>query len=69
MGTCGRDSKHGDMERDYNAFCLPPRAYSAGFGDHRDVNQNRRTDVPAFPEAGRSIFTGLLDLGQVPCNR
>ena len=57
--------KHGDTERDYNAFSLPPRGYSAGFGNFRDINQNRRTDVLAFPQAGRSILTPFVDLIQL----
>jgi hypothetical protein len=37
--------KHGDTERDYNAFYLAPEYYSQGNGNYRDVNQNRRSDV------------------------
>ena len=37
--------KHGDMERDYNYFVLPPTPLSQGNGNYRDVNQNRRNDV------------------------
>jgi hypothetical protein len=37
--------KHGDLERDYNAFSFTPEFYSQGNGSYRDVNQNRREDV------------------------
>ena len=37
--------KHGDMERDYNAFNIPNTYYSSGPGNFRDVNQNRRSDL------------------------
>lgn len=37
--------KHGDLERDYNAFLLQPSYYSQGNGAYRDINQNRRNDV------------------------
>lgn len=37
--------KHGDLERDYNYFVVPPTFYSQGNGNYRDVNQNRRNDV------------------------
>ena len=44
--------KHGDIERDYNYFVLPPKYYSQGNGNYRDINQNRRNDVFFVPEAG-----------------
>jgi len=37
--------RHGDLERDYNAFYLPAEFYSQGNASYRDVNQNRRCDV------------------------
>ncbi|MFN0116824.1 MAG: hypothetical protein ACKVQC_00840 [Elusimicrobiota bacterium] len=37
--------KHGDMERDYNAFQVSATYYSQGNGNFRDVNQNRRNDI------------------------
>jgi hypothetical protein len=37
--------KHGDLERDYNAFLLQPSYYSQGNGAYRDINQNRRNDT------------------------
>ena len=42
--------KHGDPERDYNAFFLAAEFYSQGNGNYRDVNQNRRCDVFFHPE-------------------
>ena len=44
--------KHGDIERDYNDFVLPPTFYSQGNGNYRDINQNRRNDVFFVPQAG-----------------
>ena len=49
--------KHGDMERDYNDFYLPPEMYSQGNGNYRDVNQNRRSDV--FFQPGVDDFNVL----------
>jgi len=37
--------RHGDLERDYNEFVLPPMPMSAGPGNYRDILQNRRSDV------------------------
>jgi len=44
--------KHGDIERDYNDFILPPNYYSQGNGNYRDINQNRRNDIFFVPQAG-----------------
>jgi hypothetical protein len=44
--------KHGDLERDYNAFLLQPSYYSQGNGAYRDINQNRRNDVLFNPDVG-----------------
>ena len=41
--------KHGDLERDYNAFFQAAEFYSQGNGNYRDVNQNRRCDVLLNP--------------------
>ncbi len=50
--------KHGDIERDYNAFLIAPEPLSQGEGSYRDVNQNRRNDVLFNPEVGDfNIFT------------
>ncbi|MBP3636186.1 MAG: hypothetical protein J6K13_01360 [Clostridia bacterium] len=57
--------KHGDPERDYNAFRMRPEYYSQGNGNFRDVNQNRRCDVLFTPQvAQRNIrmFYSLLQL-------
>ena len=45
--------RHGDLERDYNAFHLPAEFYSQGNAAYRDVNQNRRCDVLLNPGRGR----------------
>lgn len=55
--------KHGDMERDYNSFNLPSQPFSAGLGNFRDINQNRRTDVVFNPSTGDSgifLFMSLI---------
>lgn len=55
--------RHGDLERDYNAFYLPAEFYSQGNASYRDVNQNRRSDVLLNPAVGDSevlAFLGLL---------
>ncbi len=55
--------KHGDPERDYNAFRMRPEYYSQGNGNFRDVNQNRRCDVlfePAVGDGNIRMFYGLL---------
>ncbi len=44
--------KHGDPERDYNAFQIEPNPYSCGNGNFRDVVQNRRNDLYITPECG-----------------
>ncbi|MBD5131878.1 MAG: cellobiose phosphorylase [Clostridiales bacterium] len=44
--------KHGDPERDYNAFHIEPKPYSCGNGNFRDVVQNRRNDPVITPECG-----------------
>lgn len=55
--------RHGDLERDYNAFTLPPTYYSQGDGAYRDVNQNRRCDVfvePRIEDATARTFLNLI---------
>jgi hypothetical protein len=42
--------KHGDPEREYNAFSLGREYYAQGNGNFRDVCQNRRCDVLFYPE-------------------
>ena len=41
--------RHGDLERDYNYFDLPPYPLSSGPGSYRDICQNRRHDVWLYP--------------------
>jgi hypothetical protein len=55
--------KHGDPERDYNAFYLAAEYYSQGNGNYRDVNQNRRSDVwfnPGVADANVRLFMSLI---------
>ena len=55
--------KHGDLERDYNDFCVPAEFYSQGNASYRDVNQNRRCDVllnPAVRDSEVLAFLGLI---------
>ena len=55
--------KHGDLERDYNAFTLAAEFYSQGNGAYRDVNQNRRSDVlfePRVDDFNVRFFMSLL---------
>ena len=55
--------KHGDLERDYNAFSIAPEYYSQGNGSYRDVNQNRREDVwfkPAVGDFNIRVFMSLI---------
>lgn len=55
--------KHGDLERDYNAFYVAPEFYSQGNGNYRDVNQNRREDVwlnPAIKDFNVTAFMNLI---------
>ena len=57
--------KHGDMERDYNAFELAPTYWSQGNANFRDVNQNRRCENFIFPgvdAANIETFFGLIQL-------
>ena len=62
--------KHGDMERDYNAFDIPSCYYSSGPGNFRDVNQNRRNDLffaPFVKDYNIKTFFSLLQIdGQNP---
>ena len=55
--------KHGDPERDYNAFFLAAEFYSQGNGNYRDVNQNRRCEVlfdPRVEDTNIRAFMGLI---------
>ena len=42
--------RHGDLERDYNYFVVPPSPLSSGPGNYRDICQNRRCDIWFYPE-------------------
>ena len=56
--------KHGDMERDYNAFFLATEPFSQGNGNFRDVNQNRREDVWLNPDVGDFNIRTFVNLIQ-----
>ena len=56
--------KHGDLERDYNAFLLAAEYYSQGNGSYRDVNQNRRSDVFFEPRVGDFNLRSFMSLIQ-----
>ncbi len=56
--------KHGDLERDYNAFALASEFYSQGNGAYRDVNQNRRSDVFFEPHIGDFNVRSFMSLIQ-----
>lgn len=57
--------KHGDLERDYNAFFIAPEPYSQGQGSYRDVNQNRRDDVLLNPAVGDFDIRTFISLLQI----
>ncbi len=57
--------KHGDLERDYNHFIVPPTYFSQGNANFRDINQNRRSHVWFYPESDDiniRIFFNLIQL-------
>ena len=57
--------KHGDLERDYNAFQVNPEMFSQGNANYRDINQNRRCDVffnPAVEDFSILTFLNLIQL-------
>ncbi len=56
--------KHGDPERDYNAFYLAPEFYSQGNGNYRDVNQNRRSEVWFDPKVEDTNVRSFMSLIQ-----
>jgi len=56
--------KHGDPERDYNAFFIAPEPYSQGETSYRDVNQNRRDDVLLDPAVGDFDIRTFMSLIQ-----
>jgi hypothetical protein len=60
--------KHGDMERDYNAFEVAPTYWSQGNGNFRDVNQNRRCENFIFPGVDASNIETFFNLIQLDGN-
>ena len=56
--------KHGDPEREYNAFSLGREYFAQGNGNFRDVNQNRRCDVLFAPRLGAENIHTFFDLIQ-----
>lgn len=56
--------KHGDPEREYNAFSLGGEYFAQGNGNFRDVNQNRRCDIFFSPELGDENIRTFFDLIQ-----
>ena len=60
--------KHGDMERDYNAFELAPTYWSQGNANFRDVNQNRRCENFIFPGVDASNIETFFNLIQLDGN-
>ena len=64
--------RHGDLERDYNYFVLPPHPLSSGAGNYRDICQNRRYDVhfyPAVADRELRMFLALIQAdGYNPLN-
>ncbi len=56
--------KHGDPERDYNAFFLSAEYYSQGNGNYRDINQNRRCEVFFDPRVEDSNVRSFMSLIQ-----
>lgn len=56
--------KHGDPEREYNAFSLGGEYYAQGNGNFRDMNQNRRCDVLFAPRLGTENIHTFFDLIQ-----
>ena len=71
MGRAGKpvtyhiySRKHGDPERDYNAFFLAAEYYSQGNGNYRDVNQNRRCEVLFDPRVEDTNLRSFMSLIQ-----
>lgn len=56
--------KHGDPEREYNAFSLGGEYFAQGNGNFRDVNQNRRCGVRFAPRLGEEDIHTFFDLIQ-----
>jgi hypothetical protein len=60
--------KHGDMERDYNAFEVAPTYWSQGNGNFRDVNQNRRCENFVFSGIDATNIETFFNLIQLDGN-
>lgn len=60
--------KHGDMERDYNAFEVAPTYWSQGNGNFRDVNQNRRSENYIFLDIDATNIETFFNLIQLDGN-
>ncbi len=56
--------KHGDPERDYNAFYIAAEYFSQGNGNYRDVNQNRRCEVFFDPQVEDTNIRSFMSLIQ-----
>jgi hypothetical protein len=56
--------KHGDPERDYNAFFLAAEFYSQGNGNYRDIDQNRRCEVLFDPRVEDTNVRSFMSLIQ-----
>ncbi len=57
--------KHGDLERDYNAYRITPTVFSQGNGNFRDINQNRRSDLFFNPDVGTRNLEHFFNLLQL----
>lgn len=56
--------KHGDLERDYNSFLIQSTFFSSGYGNFRDINQNRRNDLliePLIKDENIFLFFSLIE--------
>lgn len=56
--------RHGDMERDYNSFEVPPHPYSEGSGNFRDILQNRRHETWFYPGIKHLDLVAFINLLQ-----
>jgi hypothetical protein len=56
--------RHGDLERDYNYFELPPQPLSSGPGNYRDICQNRRYDNWFYPQLNDQAIKMFVELIQ-----
>ncbi len=56
--------RHGDLERDYNHFVLPPNPLSSGAGNYRDICQNRRCDGWFYADVAEHELRMFVELLQ-----